>query len=78
MTLNGIIRSKIDIAGWKEAPELVDEVLAHLNNLHKDAIQKVLRLESQIREAGGEPSIKMVVTWPKPPLEPEPEPEEPL
>ena len=78
MTLNGIIRSKIDIAKWKEFPELVSEILVHLNNLHRDALQKVLALESQIREAGGEPNVEVVITWPKPPPEPEPEPEEPF
>lgn len=74
--LDSIIRREIDIERWKDSPELVNKVLVHLNNLHRDALQKVLLYESQIRDAGGEPNVKVTVVWPKPPPEPEP-PEEP-
>jgi len=70
--LDRIVRDKIDITNWKDIPEVVERVLVYLNNLHRDALQKVLLYESQIREAGGEPDIKITVIWPKPPPEPEP------
>lgn len=78
MTLNDIVRREIDTNDWQSTPELVDRVLVHLNHLHRDAVQKVLMIESQIQEVGGEPNVKVMITWPKPPPEPEPEPEEPL
>ena len=78
MDLTHIVREEMDLTQWKHAPDLVERVLKRLNHLHKHAIQKVLALENQIREAGGEPNVKVSVRWPKPPKPPEPPIEEVL
>ena len=76
MKLKDIVRKEMNLGNWKEESELVDRVLVRLNHLHADAVQKVLLLESQIREAGGKPIVKVEITWPEPPPMPEPEPPE--
>lgn len=73
--LESIVRKEFDIEGWQEKPELVERILVHLNHLHRDALQRALRFEAEIREAGGEPDVKVIITWPEPPPEPEPDPE---
>ena len=70
--LNNVIRKEIDIGKWKDKPELVERVLVHLNNLHRDALQKALSYESQIKEAGGEPDVVVEITWPESPPMPDP------
>lgn len=78
MRLKDIVRKEMNLDKWKDAPELVERVLIRLYGLHRVALQKVLVIEGQIREAGGEPLVKVEVTWPELP-EPEPElPEEEL
>ena len=71
MKLNDVVRKEISIEKWKDEPELVERVLVRLNNLHRVAVQKVLEYESQIRAAGDEPLVKVVVVFPDPPPEPE-------
>jgi len=76
MELIDIVRKEIDIGGWKDSSELAERVLVRLNNLHRDAVQRMLTFEAQIREAGGEPDVEVIVTFPEPPPMPEPEPRE--
>lgn len=65
MNLNDIIRKEVGLDGWKDSAALIERVLIRLNNLHRDAVQRVLEYEGYIKEVGDkDPDIEVIIKWP--------------